>query len=175
MNREQCFLIGKITKLHGYKGAVVLYLNTHSPEQLKQMESVFLDMNGELVPFFLEQIQSLNGQKMILSFEDVSPEQAAQLVGKEVLLSRAFMPEPADEEEVFEQELIGWTAIDELQGPLGTIEEILENTAQQLLLIDGGERGSILVPLVEAFFSKVDRPNKTLYLSLPEGLVDLNS
>lgn len=138
------------------------------------MESVFLDIDEELVPFFLDQIQSLNGQKMILTLEEVDSSAAAALVGKEVYLSREFMPEPANDQEFLEQELIGWSAVDVERGTLGHVEGVLDNTAQQLFLIESPENGRILVPAVEAFIAKVDRNTKTIYLQLPEGLVDLN-
>ena len=81
MLKEQCFLLGKITKLHGYKGAMVLHIDSSTPQYFKELESVFLEFNQELVPFFFAEKGKLNGKKLIVKLEDVSPEQASRFIG----------------------------------------------------------------------------------------------
>ncbi|MCH1533870.1 MAG: 16S rRNA processing protein RimM, partial [Schleiferiaceae bacterium] len=80
MQKEQCFSLGKITKLHGYKGAVVLHIDSSTPQYFKELESVLLEIDQELVPFFVASRGKLNGKKLVVSFEDVDPNQAKILV-----------------------------------------------------------------------------------------------
>src|SRR5664280_1681218 len=46
-------LLGKIIKLSGYEGAVAVKLEKIFTENIPQMESIFLEIEGKLVPFFI--------------------------------------------------------------------------------------------------------------------------
>ena len=76
------FYLGKIIKLHGYEGKLSLYLDTDEPEEYYDMDVVHLDINGSLVPFFIESLSLLNN-KAVVSFMDIdSIEKAEQTVIK---------------------------------------------------------------------------------------------
>ena len=81
MLKESCFSLGKITKLHGYKGAVILHIDSSTPEYFKDLESVLLEIGTELVPFFFAERGKLNGKKLVVKFEDIRPEEAPRIVG----------------------------------------------------------------------------------------------
>ena len=55
---------------------------------------------------------------------------------------------------------------------VGTITDVVENTAQNLFVIEHDEK-EFLVPAVEAFIQRIEHPEKIVYLELPEGLLDL--
>ena len=97
MQKEQCFSLGKITKLHGYKGAVVLHIDSSTPQYFKELESVLLEINQELVPFFVSTIGALNGKKLVLSFEDIGLEEAKRLVNSAAFLPMHMLPEPEED------------------------------------------------------------------------------
>ena len=46
-------LLGRITKVSGYEGAVTVKLEKIFTENIPQMESVFLEIEGRPVPFFI--------------------------------------------------------------------------------------------------------------------------
>ena len=48
---EECFQLGHISRLHGYKGAVVAFFDTDRPEAYTTLESVLIENDGELIPF----------------------------------------------------------------------------------------------------------------------------
>jgi len=59
MQKEDCYFLGKITRKHGLSGNLILKLDTDQPEIYKKLESIFVEINGLLVPFFIEKIKTL--------------------------------------------------------------------------------------------------------------------
>jgi 16S rRNA processing protein RimM len=148
---------------------MVLHIDSSTPQYFKTLESVFLEFNQELIPFFFAERGKLNGKKLIIKLEDVSPEEAARFVG-----CRAYLPEemlPAPKEGFYDKAIIGFHAFSKEQH-IGTITEVVENAAQNLFVIEQDEK-EYLVPAVEAFIQKIEHTEKIVYLELPEGLLDL--
>ncbi len=69
-------------------------------------------------------------------------------------------------------EVIGFKVIDDRLGEIGTCKEFMELTNNPLMQVDH-DGTEILIPASQQFVTKVDRENKTLYVTTPEGLVDL--
>ena len=70
MTKEDCYLVGKLTKTHGLKGEMAIWLDVDYPEEYEDLESILVEMKGELIPYFVEQIQ-IRANKSIIKFEDV--------------------------------------------------------------------------------------------------------
>ena len=51
MKKEECFFLGIISKKHGYKGDVNIKLDVNASEKYKELDYLFIDLNGNLVPF----------------------------------------------------------------------------------------------------------------------------
>ena len=171
MQKEDCYYLGKITKLHGFKGNLILHLDTDEPEIYENMESVFVETNGMLVPFFFEFAQVHGAQKLLVKFEDISPEEAEKLVNKDIYLPLETLPE-LDGTDFYYHEIIGFTLYDQTNTEVGIIKNVNDSTAQALfeVEIDGKE---ILIPIVEDWILEVDRENKAILVEIPEGLIDL--
>ncbi len=171
MRKEDCFLLGHITRPHGYKGELVAVFDTDQPERYKELESVFVEDHGELVPFFISKLDQNSKGHFILQFEDIELYDSIQLVGKNLWLPLSLLP-PLSGKKFYYHEVIGFSVSDQREGPLGTCEGIIDNTPQPLfqILSEGRE---ILVPAIDEFIVEIDRSNQSLILKCPEGLVDL--
>ena len=77
---------------------------------------------------------------------------------------------PSITEGFYDKAIIGFNVISN-GSSIGSIIDVIENTAQNLFLIEGEKE--FLVPAVEAFIKEIDHQNKIVYLELPEGLLDL--
>ena len=170
MQKEQCFSLGKITKLHGYKGGLILYIDSSTPQFFKDLESVFLEINQELVPFFFAQKGKLNGKKLLVYFEDVSPEQASSLIGRSAFLPQDMFPE-VDDDIYYDKAIIGYDVY-VLGASIGKITDVIENSSQNLFVVES-DSDNYLIPAVDPFISNLDKAKKIIYLELPDGLLDL--
>ncbi|MFY8097847.1 MAG: ribosome maturation factor RimM [Flavobacterium sp.] len=172
MRKDECFYLGKIAKKFSFKGEVLCYLDTDEPEMYQNLESVFVQMNRNLVPFFIEQ-SSLHKDKFLrVKFEEVDSEvEAENLLGSELYLPLSMLPQ-LEGNQFYYHEIIGFKVVDQRLGDIGTIHSIIENTAQPLFEIFKGEK-QILIPMIDDFIVEVNRSKKEITMNTPVGLVDL--
>ncbi|MCZ8144794.1 ribosome maturation factor RimM [Flavobacterium sp.] len=172
MRKKDCFYLGKIAKKFSFKGEVLLYLDTDQPELYENMESVFVDLGKNLVPFFIETAQLHKGDFLRVKFEDVDTEaEADEILGSEVYLPLSALP-PLEGNQFYFHEIIGFAVEDQRLGPIGEIVGVNDTTAQPLFEIEWNTR-QILVPMIDDFIIEVNRAQKKIILNTPEGLVDL--
>ena len=170
MNISDCYCLGRITKPWGVKGQLVLFLDVDSPDDYLDLDSAFVEIKGQLVPHFFH-IDNINGNKAGATFEDLTPGQAGALVGHELYLPLDLLPK-LDGNRFYFHEVVGFRVVDSQHGDIGTIEQVIEYPAQPLFQVmkNGTE---ILIPVIDEVIDNVDRTNKTIYITAPNGLIDL--
>ncbi|MBQ0787638.1 MAG: 16S rRNA processing protein RimM [Oceanihabitans sp.] len=172
MKKEDCFFLGKIVKKYSFKGEVLVKLDTDEPEIYDGLESVFIDLRGNLIPFFIEHAQLHKSELLRIRFEDVTTEEDADAILKSNLyLPLEFLPKLEGDKFYF-HEIIGFTIKDVNFGDVGIITGINDTTAQALFEIDR-DGIEILIPMNDHFIQKVDKENKVILVETPEGLIDL--
>jgi len=172
MLKQDCFYLGKIVSKFSFKGELLIKLDTDEPEAYTELESVFVDINDNLVPFFIEKSSLHRSTLLRVRFEDVDTEaEADDLIKCDVYLPLTMLPE-LDGDKFYFHEIIGYTAVDVNYGNIGIIKGISDNSSQALFEIDSNGK-EILIPVNDDFISKVDKKNKTILLDTPPGLIDL--
>lgn len=172
MLKEDCFFVGKIVKKYSFKGELLIKLDTDEPEMFEDMDSVFIDLRNNLVPFFVESSQLHKSELLRIKFEDVDNEQDADALLKcDLYLPLELLPELGEDKFYF-HEIIGFTVEDVNFGNVGIIKSVNDATAQALFEIDR-DGIEILIPMNDAFIKKVDKKNKLIVVGTPEGLIDL--
>ncbi|MBN3580965.1 16S rRNA processing protein RimM [Algoriphagus aestuarii] len=172
MNKEQCFQLGYVAKVHGLRGEVVVMLDTDNPEDYEDLEHLFLEQKSRLVPFFLEHFVLQPGNKALAKFEDYdSLDQVEDLVGTEVYLPLTELPELEDDQYYF-HELIGFEVFDEAKGLLGTVQVVYDLETQDLLGVTHQGK-EVLIPIQDGIIQKVDKAAKKVFCHLPEGLLEI--
>jgi len=172
MRKEDCFYLGKIAKKFSFKGEVLIYLDTDEPELYENMESVFVEFNNNLVPFFIENSNLHKGDFLRVKFEDVDDEaEADAIMGCEIYLPLNMLPK-LEGNQFYYHEVIGFEIEDQRLGVFGKIVSINDTSAQPLFEVVNGNV-EILVPMIDQFLVKIDRENKKVIMNLPEGLVEM--
>lgn len=171
MNLADSFYIGYITKTKGLKGEVQVFFEYPEPEDL-DLETLFLEFNGKLVPYFTTEIALQANQTANIYLEDVDViEKAQTLVRKKIYLPNTKKPERAPGEFLI-SDLKGFLVVDANQGELGEIKEVHEYPQQFVASVMYKER-EILFPLSDDLITEINQNKNTLHVNLPEGLVDL--
>ena len=172
LQKEECFYLGNIVKKHSFKGEVVIKLDTDEPELYGNMESVFVDLGNNLVPFFIEKSSLSKGTFLRVKFEDVSSEQDADAILKAgVYLPISLLPKLTGNK-FYYHEVIGFTMVDVNFGEVGIIEHINDKAAQPLFEVDR-DGTDIFIPMIDDFIEKVDREHKIVEVKTPTGLIEL--
>ncbi len=172
MKKEDCFYLGKIVSKFSFKGEVLIKLDTDEPESYVKMESVFVDYNNNLVPFFIEKCSLHKSDLLRIKFEDVDSEEDADDLMKAALYLPLTLLPKLEGNKFYYHEVIGFTIIDTDFGEVGVIKAINDTTAQPLFEIDRNGT-EILIPMNDEFIDTIDREAKVITINAPEGLIDL--
>ena len=172
MQKEECFYLGKIVSKYSFKGEVLVKLDTDDPELYKDMESVFVSLGNNLVPFFIDRCRLHKSDLLRIDFEEVKSESDAdRIMGSELYLPLTMLPKLTGDKFYF-HEIIGFTVVDRVHGDIGIIQSVNDTTAQALFEVQKEDK-QLLIPITDEIITKVDRENSTIHVSTPEGLVAL--
>lgn len=171
MDLKSAYKIGYILKPHGLKGQVSVSLDAEAPEDLEDMDTIYVEKNNQLIPYFREAI-SVSGVKAYLKFEDINtPEQAKEISKSALYLPKASRPKSA-RGEFYDDEVIGFEVTDVAEGSLGYVTEITTAGPNKLLtLIHNGKE--LLIPINSPFIKSINKSKKTISVELPEGFLDI--
>ncbi|MGI9552622.1 MAG: ribosome maturation factor RimM [Aurantibacter sp.] len=172
MRKEDCFYLGKIVSKYSFKGEVLVKLDTDEPEVYESMESVFVSLRNNLVPFFIKSCRLHKSTLLRIDFEEINDESAAdRLMGSELYLPLELLPKLTGNKFYF-HEVIGFTIQDSEHGNIGHVTGVNDNTSQALFEVEKDGK-QMLIPITDEIITKVDRKNKAIHVTTPEGLVDL--
>ncbi|MEP1035324.1 ribosome maturation factor RimM [Ekhidna sp.] len=170
MRQDDCYQLGEVIKTHGLSGEVNISLEVDFPDEYQNLESVFLEQQGKLIPFFIDTIQ-INKDKALVKFEDIdSIDEAKSIVKSKLYLPLSTLPELENGQYYF-HDLVDCEVFEE-DSKLGVVKEVIDLNGNQLLVIDSNGK-EILIPLKDEILTVVDIQAKKVTVSLPDGLLDV--
>lgn len=165
------FSIGKIVAAFGLQGEVVLQHALGKKSDLKGLNAIFVEEQKEnLLPFFIEQTKVKNDKETYLKLEGVNTkERAHRMAQKNVWLQKADFEKYAAKASPLS--LLGYSMLNDNKH-IGDVIEVIEQPMQVLckIIYNGNEA---LIPIHEESLVKIDEKNKKVYVTLPEGLLEI--
>lgn len=157
-------LVGRVIAPHGVEGAVRVYSFTDIPERFALGATVYV--RG--LPYHLDGVIE-NGNTLVLSLDGVdSLEEAAVLQGAVVEVPEKEVY-PLQEGFYYHFQIIDLQVFS-VQGQwLGVVKDILSTGANDVFLVQGGER-EVLIPALDDVVVNVDIERKRMTVDIPEGL-----
>ena len=172
MKKQDCFLLGTIFKLHGYKGDVNIYNDNDIPLIFTNIDFFFVEINNELIPYFADSVRPKKKKILLVKFEDVdSEEQALKILKRKVYLPNKFLPKLEDINP--DKIIAGFDVTDKTLGRVGMVDFVSDKTPQKLIIVKDGEK-EFFIPFHENFVINIDLENRILYVDIPEELMNIN-
>ena len=163
--------IGKIVATHGIGGSLVLTHVVGNSNWLKKGTALHVEMQkGSFIPYFISYIKVNNNEEYIINIEDIDKIEAAKkLVTKHVYVDEAILADYARQSPLL---WIGFNLIDQKEGDLGKIEDVMR-TGNQWLAKLTYKNTEVLVPLIEQTIDNLNIKTKTIQMTLPDGLLEV--
>lgn len=169
--KDEFFYLGTLTRPFGLKGELCAFFDTDNPERYTQFDALFLDLDGEKIPYTVEHIAYRGNNQFVIKFDGIGPNECREFAQVELYLPLSQLP-PLDGNRFYFHEVIGFTVIDERLGEIGTCQDFLEVSNNPIMQVNHNGT-EILIPASQQFVTQVDRENRILHVSTPEGLVEI--
>ena len=165
INKDSLICIGYISRPHSYKGEVQLKLE-RKIVSLTRGDFLFIQLQGQYIPYKLLAVKGKDVEPVLtLEFIDTY-EKAQELTANEVYTDKEVLPEES------ELTFIGFEVIDKHLGTIGVVEDVQELPQQIMLMIEYNNEMKY-IPLAEDFIDYISAEEKEIWLTLPEGLLNI--
>jgi 16S rRNA processing protein RimM len=171
MQVSECYKIGYIQKPHGLKGEVTIALSPEGPEELDSVETIFVERDNRLIPYFIESV-SQRGDKAFVKFEDIDTVEMAGSISKSSLYLPKSTRAKSGRGEFYDDEILGFDVQDKTYGDLGKITAVEQAGPNKLLLLIYQEK-EILIPVNGPFIVSINKTKKLITVNLPEGFLEI--
>ena len=173
IRREETKRIGYFARPHGIKGELSLITDYNLFED-EDDAYVICEMDGILVPFFVESFRYKSNAVILVKLEDVDSEiTAKKFVNQDVFYPVSRLKETAPDDSGWKH-FAGYLLEDKEQGELGVITLVDETTMNTLFAVDYHGK-ELLVPVADELVESIDHERRKVVLCLPEGLISINN
>lgn len=173
IKRDDVYKIGTIGKSHGVRGEVSLHFDDDVFDRV-DADYLVLDIDGILVPFFMDEYRFRSNETALVKFEDIDTQERARgLVGCDVYFPR-HLADSTETGQMSLPEIVGYTVVDATSDKtIGTLDGIDDTTQNILFEITSAEGNEILVPVNPDWIEDIDAERRMVVMTLPEGLLEL--
>lgn len=166
---EEIAPVGKFAKTHGVRGEVNVDFDTDF--DIDECGCLIVDMDGIFVPFFIADYRFRNDVTALIQLDGINSEtRAREFFGKTVYVKKNYLAADADNE-ITAAYYVGYTLVDEHGRRLGQIADVDDSTANVLFVM----QNEALIPVAAIEVIDHDEEKRVLTVSLPEGLLDIDS
>ncbi len=160
--------VGRIGRLFGTEGGVMITLYTSFPDDFRMEEPLFIRVDELAVPLFCSSFERRGQSSAVVQFDDIDTERRAEewLVGREIFVEE----QEQDDDEFYMEDLIGFKA--SVGRQRGEVIDYYDSEANPLFEIRLGDKQH-LIPAQEEFIAHIDFDKRTIKFVLPEGLLEL--
>ena len=165
---DDLVLVGRISRPHGTRGAVVVDTATDDPRGRFAPGSVVLLADGrELVVARFD----ATDRSPLVTFDGIGTRSEAESVRGESLYIAPDLRRPLEPDEFWPDELVGLDVVDLAGEPVGQVIRVETGLSQDRLIVEvsGTE---IIIPLVTALVPDIDVDGGRIVTDLPAGFMD---
>ncbi|MGB0868133.1 MAG: ribosome maturation factor RimM [Flavobacteriales bacterium] len=175
MTKDDCFYLGTVQKKHGYKGDFIAKFDADDVSIYENIEALFFDFKGNLVPMPLTKCEFLKKDTFLLHIDGYdSEDDLYKVLGSDLYLPLDLLPK-LEGNAFYYHEVVGFDVVDKEKGNIGKVVEIRTDTAQDILYILSNQDNEtqVLIPLTNDIYTGLSKEKKEFYIEAPSGLIDL--
>jgi 16S rRNA processing protein RimM len=173
MNWDDMVLVGRIARAHGIRGQVIVDPVTDFPDERYKVGSVLHIRRGDATESLTIETARFHRGRPVIGLTGVDTMNAAEaLAGSELrveLDALQALPPGA----FYHHELIGCSVQTREGRVVGCVTSV-DGTGTGSRLVVQGERGDILIPMVDGICVGVDVAARTIVIEPPDGLLEVN-
>ena len=163
---------GRISKPNGLRGELNIILNLAIGKGIKSKDPLFIDIDGQRVPFFVEDVEYISNDRAIIKFEFIDTiEEARTICGCSVFLDQRLDPGSKVDQNDFNS-VVAYKSYDQRMEFLGAVTEYLPNENNPVFIVDYHGK-ELIVPAVDEIIERINHKDQTIHFNLPEGLTEL--
>ena len=168
IKREDVYKIGRLGKAHGVKGEVSFQFDDDIFDTT-DADYLILEIDGILVPFFMEEYRFRNDSLALVKFCDVDTQQrASELTGCDVYFPRTLAEE--SEGQLSLSPLVGFDIVEASNSKVvGKIAAIDDTTQNILFELEDGR----LIPASDELITNIDTNRQQIIMQIPTGLLEI--
>jgi 16S rRNA processing protein RimM len=164
-------VVGRVGRAHGIRGEVAVEVRTDEPERRLGPGAVLLTDPEPVGPLTVES-GNVHSGRLLLAFAGVHDRTAAEALRGTMLLAEVDPDElPADDDEWYDHQLVGLSAVLPSGEPLGSVAEVLHLPGHELLVVTREGGPELLVPFVTGIVPTVDLAGGRVVVDPPPGLL----
>lgn len=167
---EELIAVGRIVNTHGLRGEMRVQMFNPDSTAVQPDTEVVLRHKGDNAPHLIRSVRPHKRFLLVILEGCDSIDQAETLVGAEVLIPKSALPAPGPNE-AYHFELEGMTVVTTSGDQLGTVNEVMAVSSNDVCIVRNGER-EYLIPMIADVVKKVDRDARVLIIEPIPGLLD---
>ncbi len=172
LQRDHLLRVGVISSTHGLRGEVKVYPTTDDPQRFKDLKTVILDADSELITLKIRGVRFFKNM-VIVGFEEFTDISQVERLRNCDLLIRRDQAVKLEPNENFIADLIGLTVITDEGKKFGILKDVMQTGANDVYVIDGPDGREYLFPAIPQCILNVDLEQETVTVHIMDGLLDL--
>jgi len=162
--------VARIGRAHGIRGEVTVTPFTDDPAARFSVGSQ-LQTDSAARPLLTVTHTRQSGPVQVVAFEGIIDRNTAEtLRGIALFVESGSLPEPDDENEFYDHQLVGLAVHNKEGDMLGTVTEVMHPPAAPVLVIARVDGTQELVPFVSAIVPEIDLAAGRLVVDPPDGM-----
>ncbi|HSH52760.1 MAG TPA: ribosome maturation factor RimM [Bacteroidales bacterium] len=171
MTKDNHYLAGFLLRAFGHRGEIILKFKNDFSGKIKKMESIFIEVDGKLVPFFIVGIQEKSANIVLVKIEGIDSEKKAhEFIGADFYLSEQQIKliDYSTEEYI---DITGYEVRDQHNKLIGKVVEFIDIPENPLLKVKISSTNELLLPANDELIIEVDDDERYVLLHIVDGML----
>ncbi|MFN0159557.1 MAG: ribosome maturation factor RimM [Bacteroidota bacterium] len=170
--RRSLYAVGKVVKVFGVRGDVVVQPMTSSPERFKKLKTLQVGLSENETQVLTVSEVYVEGRGTRMHFNEIADRTAAEhLVGMLLFVDetqRVRLPRGT----FFVHDVVGMEVVDQKDHPVGVVKEVLKMPANDIYVVARTSGSEVMIPAVKQFIRSVDVKARIMRVELIEGMIE---